>query len=529
MQSSRWVLPLVLAPVLMAANALKPPVIDDTAYLALARQMAIHPLDPYGFEQFWYQEPEPANHVLAPPVLPSWIALGIRLLGEQPPLLKLWLFPFALLFTFALQTLLRRFARPMESPMLVLAVVSPAVLPAFNFFLDLPSLAFSLAAMTVFFRGLDKRSWTMAVFAGVLAGLAMQTKYVGFLTPPLLIVAGISRRRYLPGFIAAGVAMSIFAAWEAFIAWKYGESHFLYQLGQQSTTWRQKLLLLAFLVTLLGGLAPGIALAAIARWRWWLVVSTVGLAAVHLCFARFGPDYTLIYSILGGTTILTFAAAFGLGTITRKTRIHFSRRTAFLFVWIAAEVAGYLMMTPFPASRRVIGLTLALTILAGRIAATTCRTRRINVWLAVIPGVLLGVYFAAVDFAEARIEPEGVSDSAEYIRGQDASPTIWFVGHWGFQYAAEREGMKPLAAGRSILRKGDWLVVPDKEPPSRQNQQEFHPDPRMGLVLHTVVIRNRFPRTTRPWYYGGEWPMVNAGDVRLEVRIYRIQDTWAPR
>ena len=119
MQSSRLALPLLLAAALAGANVFKPPVIDDTAYLAVARQIAQTPLDPYGFEQFWYEQPEPANHVLAPPVLPYWLALGIRLLGEKPMLLKLWLFPIALLFVGAFDSLLRRFARGMNSPLLV--------------------------------------------------------------------------------------------------------------------------------------------------------------------------------------------------------------------------------------------------------------------------------------------------------------------------------------------------------------------------------------------------------------------------
>jgi hypothetical protein len=528
-QSFRLILPVVLAAVLTAANALKPPVIDDTAYLALARQIAGHPLDPYGFEQFWYQEPEPANHILAPPVLPCWLGLGIRLLGEQPLLLKLWLFPIALLFVYSLHVLLRRFARPMESPMLVLAVLSPAVLPAFDFMLDLPSLAFSLAALAVFLWGLDKRSLTFAVGAGILAALAMQTKYIGFLAPPLLLVAGMLRRRYLPGVVAALVAAALFGAWELFVGLKYGESHFLYQLAHEGTGWNEKLANAPWLITLLGGLAPGIALAALAGWRWCLIASSASLLVVHLCLGLFAPDYTPLYLVVGWTTVVMLAAAFTARLISYARRRRVSRGTMLVVVWVAAEVAGYFALTPFPASRRIIGLTLALTVLTGRILATTSRHRQASVWLAIIPGIALGLNFAAVDIADSQIEPDAVKEAAREIRAVDPNPTIWFVGHWGFQYAAEKEGMKAVAPGRSILRKGDWLLVPDGGPPSFQNQQSLQPDLREGPVLYTVVIRHCFPRATRPWYYGGQWPLVYMDEVRLEVRIYRIQDMWVPR
>src|SRR5947209_4569109 len=86
-------------------NCLKPLQVDDTAYSYYARHIAEHPLDPYGFEIFWYQSPSSANEVLAPPVLPYWWAAAIRLFGERPFLWKLWLLPFNLLFVFSLNTL----------------------------------------------------------------------------------------------------------------------------------------------------------------------------------------------------------------------------------------------------------------------------------------------------------------------------------------------------------------------------------------------------------------------------------------
>ena len=95
----RWIAgPTALAVIVTLANAIKPVLVDDTAYLAYARQMAAHPLDPYGFTIHWYTVPEPAMDVLAPPVVPYWLALGMRLFGEHILLLKLWLFPFVWIF-----------------------------------------------------------------------------------------------------------------------------------------------------------------------------------------------------------------------------------------------------------------------------------------------------------------------------------------------------------------------------------------------------------------------------------------------
>src|SRR5579883_915833 len=85
---------LAVAGLCTLLNAAKPLHVDDTAYCANAHQIAAHPLDPYGFVVFWYDHPQPAGEVLAPPVLPYWWAAAVRLFGERPVLWKLWLLPF---------------------------------------------------------------------------------------------------------------------------------------------------------------------------------------------------------------------------------------------------------------------------------------------------------------------------------------------------------------------------------------------------------------------------------------------------
>ena len=94
---------VVLALIFTFLNALKPLVTDDSAYYYYARQITRDPLRPYAFDIFWYQAPEPANSVFAPPLLPYWWSIALALFGERPFLWKLWLFPFSFLFVWALQ------------------------------------------------------------------------------------------------------------------------------------------------------------------------------------------------------------------------------------------------------------------------------------------------------------------------------------------------------------------------------------------------------------------------------------------
>src|SRR5690348_7059043 len=90
-----WPSLLALALLYTLLNAVKPLQVDDAAYYYYAAQLAEHLTDPYGFTVFWYQWPQPANTVLAPPVLPYWWSLAIRLFGERPFFWKVWLLPFS--------------------------------------------------------------------------------------------------------------------------------------------------------------------------------------------------------------------------------------------------------------------------------------------------------------------------------------------------------------------------------------------------------------------------------------------------
>src|SRR5207253_890174 len=128
-------------------------------------QVAEHPLDPYGFEIFWNEQPQPAVEVLAPPVLPYYWAAAICLFGERPFLWKVWLLPVALAFVFALHALGRQFARGLELPLVWLTVLSPAFLPSLNLMLDVPALTLGFCALTIFLRASARGAPALATLA----------------------------------------------------------------------------------------------------------------------------------------------------------------------------------------------------------------------------------------------------------------------------------------------------------------------------------------------------------------------------
>ncbi|QDU22882.1 glycosyltransferase family 39 protein [Urbifossiella limnaea] len=537
---------LILAGVVTLANAAKPVVVDDTAYLAFARHIAAAPADPYGFELFWYDAPEPAMDILCPPVLPYWLAAGVRVVGVEPVLLKLWLFPVAWLLAWALRDLLRRFAPGTEAAALPLIVLSPAVLPMVNLMLDVPAAALGLAALAVFARAADRGSWCLAVGAGLLAALAMQTKYTALVAPAVLGWYGLTHRRLALAVVAVAAAAGGFAAWEGLVQLKYGTSHFLHHAGQQAASedgWlADKFDLVAPLAGHLGVLGVGFALYAqrslglprglIAGGAvLWLIgaalIAVTSGADAVLVGTREHPKLTLptlVWRTTGAAVLLTALAA-ALRLLGRRD----ARDAGNWFVvgWVLLELGGYFGMTPFPAARRVIGVSLAVGVLAARVVSRT-PARPPARW--VVPfGVGAGVLLAALDGYDALPEKVLAERAAAVI---PAGSRAWYVGHWGFQFYCERAGMTPAVVGASRLSEGDYLVLP-RFPAEADFPRPFAgwlwfpPEPPAGAeVVAEFVWDDGLKAQTVPNLYGGTEPVVGRDHPRLRVAVYRLTRPW---
>jgi hypothetical protein len=575
---------LLLALVYTLLNAVKPLTIDDTAYHTYAMHVAGKPLDPYGFAIYWWYQPEAANEVLAPPLLFYWCAVALRLFGDNVFLLKMWLLPFALLVGYALWVLARRFARGVELPLVLLTLFSPTFLPSFNLMLDVPAQALGLAAVALFCRACDRDSFVLAALAGIVAGLGMETKYTALLAPAamLLYAAWLGRLRLWPA--AAMVAGQAFLTWEFLMALLYDESHFFLH-ARASAGGGPHLSLLTPLLTNLGAVGWAgtlLALAGLGERRWGLVAAgTAGLLAyvgvaclggnLRLNENLFGPFEKpvtvpfehIVFGTLGTVGLLIGGAAVWrlcrpLTTLTRWAermprgreegdgawRLPFfprpSRVTLFLLCWLLLEVVGYVVLSPFPAVRRLPGVVVVTTLLLGRLAALTSRSAaaRRTLYGVAAYGAFLGLLVYAVDLVEARAEKAAVEEAARRIRAEDDRATIWYVGHWGFQYYAERQGMRAVSAypppdsaipvpPRSAFHKGDWLVIPQYRWSGERfaggvHKQPFTPDPYLTRPEFTVVMEDPVPLQTIINFYSGFTAVEHHEGPRLEVDVRRV-------
>jgi hypothetical protein len=139
-----------------------------------------------------------------------------------------------------------------------------------------------------------------------------------------------------------------------------------------------------------------------------------------------------------------------------------------------------------------------------------------------------------LDWWEARVQQLAAESAAEWVRGRAAppdggeKPTVWFVGHWGFQYYAEASGMTALAVppqtpeGRP--RPGDWVVRPD-----RVHRQDLDFDDPALEEATRLTWDDPVPLQTVMCYYSGRTPLQRRAGPRFVVRIYRVARPWSPR
>ena len=203
-----------------------------------------------------------------------------------------------------------------------------------------------------------------------------------------------------------------------------------------------------------------------------------------------------------------------------------------LAAWLLLELAGYFVISPYPAVRRVIGLGIAATLVAARLAARRAgeRDARAGVAIATGFGLALGALYFASDLSDAlarRALIDRIERRLTRLGAPGAAGRIWYSGHWEMQFYGERKGWSPVIAGRSRLAAGDWLVIPaGVDQPRISYPPEFR-------RLDALAAASRLPFSTIPSYYGSAVPLRRRQPAQVVAVIYRatadIEPTLEPQ
>lgn len=435
--------------------------IDEPNILAIARQIAAHPLDPYGFTINWTGTSQPAFQVLAnPPLLPAWLAVVGRAAGWREVPLHLAVIPFALIFLCSLVSLARSLAPGREAVAALLAISSPAIaLGAQVVMPDLAMTAMVTAAVAATVRFSERRG-SLALTAAVLASAcAPLIKYNGVVVVAVTAIWLFSHARRSAGWLIPFAPLVTLGAWGIASAQLYGAPHFA---AVSSLEGSAPVSPIPAMLTLLGlGVLPlAVPLTRGGDRRVGIVAILAGLVGAATALPL---GYGAFAAMLVG--VATAFAVLFLGDVVRRASAE-----AMLAVWIVVPLLLQFRLL-FTSVRYLMPITPAAILL-------TLRYRAVSRW-AIAAGLALVVLLSVVDAQTANSYRRFVDRAA---RSRPAG--LRYSSHWGLQWYAEQAGGTSFAG--ALKPDERLLVARNAFPWTEQGRLVAEESPKITLPLRTI-------------------------------------------
>jgi hypothetical protein len=153
--------------------------------------------------------------------------------------------------------------------------------------------------------------------------------------------------------------------------------------------------------------------------------------------------------------------------VTEATRDASSGDEFLLWLWLIAVLLFGVFATPFLAIRHLLPAVPPLVWLVLRRLADGFETGGRGIALGIlVPTVatsaICGFLVAKADYDWANWYRHLAIDVASrtVAAGRTRDKTVWYTGHWGWAYYADRAGMKPFVPGHTQMGEGDFLLMP---------------------------------------------------------------------
>ncbi len=516
-QHPRWALTLIALAVL-APFLGKPFNIDDPLFIWAAQHIQAQPGNPYNFPVEW-----------------GWTQFPMWKVTENPPLICYYLALVGSIFgwsEFALHTALllpviavllgthRLAGNFCGHPMLaaVVTLATPVFLvSSMTVMCDMAMLAFWVWAVVCWVEGTAEEHLGKLCAGACLIALAELTKYYGACLMPLLAAYSLFCRRPIrrwAHFLL--IPLAVLLAYQQATQALYGNS-LLYNAAHYASfsqdlfgfsKFQNCLTALAFT----GGCVAAVAMFAPLLWRkrTLAIFLGVGAAVTILDLASAGfwkkhgaidPPARLWVGIQIGFWTAGGVALLGLA-IADAWRGR-NPQASLLALWVFGTFVFVALINWTVNARSILPLTPAVGILLvrrlernGGCAGTGWLPR---VTLALAVSLTLAAAALQADFATAAAVRHNAREACAKFAGQ--VPTLWYQGHWGFQFYMNAGGAVPVDFKHPGLKPGDAVAVPSNNTNIRQL------DSRAAKLVETFA-------TSGPW-------LLTTCDERMGFRILR--------
>jgi hypothetical protein len=454
--------------------------IDDPFFHRVTQNIVEDPLDPYAGEIDWWHRPDSVFHSDSNPPLFNYYLAPIAARTETPEFaLHSAMVPFYLLLAVSVLALGRRFT---ASPLWVLlfTMTSAGFIVSGNVMRDVPAAALGTAAVAAMVSGTDSNRHRLLFLGSLLVGMAILTKYSALILLPVIYLYPILKRK--PRLVGwAGVPAAMFAVWCLHNHLVYGELHIASQwsrgFNRPGHGWLDNAYGLPVVAGSLLYLLPALLVRSLARRDRWVIAGSGAVALVGWWLVErytsggAGPQF--LFWALSGSALLFVCSVEGIRAawpLLRDRGDPEASDSLFLVLWLLGPLVVSTLSVPFQAVRHFLPAFAPLVLLAFR------ALRRAGGGNAIFERSLLATLLAAqaaVAFLVARADAdfaETYRDFAPRVRELVAShrtgranageASVWFVGHWGWSYYAEKAGLRQLHAQGPYPEDGDYLVVP---------------------------------------------------------------------
>jgi 4-amino-4-deoxy-L-arabinose transferase-like glycosyltransferase len=474
--------------------------IDEPLFLWAARHILGHPFDPYGFSVNWYGYAMPMSAVMKnPPLGPYYIAVMAALFGWSEVALHLAFLPLGIGAVLGTYLVAARFCqRPFVAALC--ALCTPVFfVSSTTVMCDTMMLALWLHAIHLWTTGLERNSALRLLSAALLVGLCALTKYFGIMLIPLLLLySAMKRRQFRWWVLYLLVPCAMLFCYQWMTDRLYGRGLLLdaaaYATVFRSHVGRWSPAALLIGTAFMGGCVAVVLFFTGLLWPRKLILAGLAAAAIlvlatasgetlgnHLLPGSLGARLVLLSQFglfVGGGFALLVMAALDLAQ-------HRDAEAVLVFAWVAGTAVFAVLVNWTANGRSILPMVPAAGILLvrrldgrGRLAPGTGWRR---LWLATAGAAVLSVTVGWADYVFAG----SARTAARYVQQLriDKGRTLWFQGHWGFQYYLEQRGYPPVDVTRTKFAKGDIVVSPDN------NTNTFTPAPGRLRQIYALNLQ----------------------------------------
>jgi len=488
--NSRFLLLLILWALLTALNVNKAYHIDDTFHLEAANWIKEHPTTPMSGTINWKDDPTPIYAHNQPPLFFYLLAVVISVTGTDEIPLHLFLSVFTFLALFLFDKLISLLKLKNRALLLLLFAFNPALVVNQNLMTDVPLLSLVLGSALFLLKATEGKKAAGYILSALLIGIGLLIKYSILPLVVVLLLVIIIRRdyKYLTVIL---IPLGMLILWSVWNYAEYGSVHFLDRPKSGLHINR----LWAFLAAT-GSMAFFSASLLYGSWKKSFVrlgifmVLSLFLLLIIVFALGYVPESDInnifnVLFVLNGLVVFTLFIRLFIKQTGKEGLQDYMKTDSFLIFLFAGSMAAFMVLfAPFMATRHILLIIpFLLLFTAGLFENSGKSINRISLIVTVAMGVILGIsdykyagYYRKMA-AEIKVTP-----------GQ----TTWTAGHWGWQWYAEKRGLKTYSTNNPAVKSGDLFIYP-----AYISRQEFHKD------LNLIVVEKKWENASLLTFFSG--------------------------